>query len=418
MKPGDPNRSNKSTHQQLVESLLDEVKRQRDWSFNWQARNALASIGTSAVPRLIEALKDEDGYVREVAANALGKIGDKKAIEPLVCAMRYRDGQVYQDGEDCEARTTAATALGEIGDRSVVGPLVQTLGDTLRNDGTLSGYIIKVLDSLGELQQAAPLLRESVESSLKDDATLAWHIIDALGKLRDSRVVPLLIKILDHADIDVHKSARSALVQIGQPAVPALIEVLLDKNIKWRASAANALKKIGDQRAFEPFINVLKDRSADEYVRWEAAQALGKSGSGETLELLVNTLADKQEPELVRRGAATGLGLSGDNRAYEPLIEALADAGTGLRWDLTQALGDLGDSRAVELLVSLLQDENWQVREKAAEALGKTGDERIIPVLFWVVENDSETIPAFSDRVKTAAAAAIDLIRKRQGPTG
>jgi HEAT repeat protein len=38
------------------------------------------------VPALIEALKDEDEWVREAAAQALQKIGDKSALTPLVRA--------------------------------------------------------------------------------------------------------------------------------------------------------------------------------------------------------------------------------------------------------------------------------------------------------------------------------------------
>lgn len=59
-----------------------------DFSFRSAAEEALGMIGDEkAVPDLIEALKDEDVSVRRHAAGALGKIGDERAIKPLLNAM-------------------------------------------------------------------------------------------------------------------------------------------------------------------------------------------------------------------------------------------------------------------------------------------------------------------------------------------
>jgi HEAT repeat protein len=54
-----------------------------------QAAEALAKIGDKrAVPALIAALKDEDEQVRNQAAEALAKIGDKRAVPALKAAYR------------------------------------------------------------------------------------------------------------------------------------------------------------------------------------------------------------------------------------------------------------------------------------------------------------------------------------------
>jgi len=167
--------------QKEVERLLSEVKLQRDWTFSWKTADELASVGAAAIPRLIEALGNEDGYVREVAANALGKIGDRRAVGPLIQAMQYRDDRVYEDDEDCEARVKAATALGCIADPGSVEPLIETL-----------------------------------KYSLEKDITLSWYVIGALGMLGDRRAIPILESISDHADIDVRKSVKGALNKLTQ----------------------------------------------------------------------------------------------------------------------------------------------------------------------------------------------------------
>ncbi|MFN3699646.1 MAG: HEAT repeat domain-containing protein, partial [Dictyoglomus sp.] len=60
------------------------------------AAKALGEIKDKrAVEPLISALKDEDWYVREAAAYALGEIGDSRAVEPLISALKDKD-EIFQ----------------------------------------------------------------------------------------------------------------------------------------------------------------------------------------------------------------------------------------------------------------------------------------------------------------------------------
>lgn len=210
------------------------VVKSHDWSTNRRVADELAKIGQSAVPRLIEALNDKDGYVRDVAAKALGKIGDGRAVEPLIHAMQYRDEQVYEDDEDSEARASAAIALGRIGDTRAFEPLAKAVSD--------------------------------------DDLQLSWYAIEALGMIGDPRAISILIDSLEHPDFDRRRSARAALVKFGKEAVLPLISILKDKNRRWRIFAIDALGKIGDTRAIGSLRELLKDQ--DEHVHHYAAEAI------------------------------------------------------------------------------------------------------------------------------------------------
>ncbi|QGZ89547.1 HEAT repeat domain-containing protein [Microcystis aeruginosa] len=77
-------------------------------------------IGSPSVAPLIIALRNENAFGREGAARALGKIGDKGAIEPLIAALK---------DEKPGVREGAAKALGEMGDRRAIEPLIAILGD-------------------------------------------------------------------------------------------------------------------------------------------------------------------------------------------------------------------------------------------------------------------------------------------------
>ena len=71
-----------------------QMLNEEDPSRRWKAAEALARLGDEqAVEPLIIALSDEDWRVRQKAAWALGQIGDQRAIVPLRRAlMNEREG--------------------------------------------------------------------------------------------------------------------------------------------------------------------------------------------------------------------------------------------------------------------------------------------------------------------------------------
>jgi HEAT repeat protein len=78
-----------------VEPLIAALRDSHDWEVYMceMSAGALVEIGAPAVKPLIAALKDEDVLVRWTAAGALGKIGDKRAVVPLVSALDDRGVQ-------------------------------------------------------------------------------------------------------------------------------------------------------------------------------------------------------------------------------------------------------------------------------------------------------------------------------------
>ncbi|GAH76877.1 unnamed protein product, partial [marine sediment metagenome] len=92
-----------------------------DKNIRREAASALGKIGDkSAIEPLTKALDDEDKNIRREAASALGKIGDKSAIECLIKALK---------DEDKNVRREVVSALGKIGDKSAIEPLVEALND-------------------------------------------------------------------------------------------------------------------------------------------------------------------------------------------------------------------------------------------------------------------------------------------------
>ncbi len=103
-------------------SVLIHFLKDEDWYVRSNAAEALGEIGDArAVEPLIQALLgDESEGVRGEAAGALGHIGDARAVEPLIQALK---------DEDWWVRKEAAWALGKIGDERAIEPLTQALND-------------------------------------------------------------------------------------------------------------------------------------------------------------------------------------------------------------------------------------------------------------------------------------------------
>jgi HEAT repeat protein len=88
--------------------LEEDVRNLQDGSNpnRWKCTEALDTLGKPVVDYLIHALKDPNKWVRYVAADALGNIGDPCSVEHLIEAMKDRDQDV---------RFAVTGALGKVG---------------------------------------------------------------------------------------------------------------------------------------------------------------------------------------------------------------------------------------------------------------------------------------------------------------
>jgi HEAT repeat protein len=288
-------------------------------------------LGKRAFKPLLVALKDHDQEVRWKAVEALGKLGDRRAFEPLVLLLKERhvtnllplprrDGRPARSSftiEDEKLRYQAAKALGDLGDNRAVKPLSVALKD---QDSVLRFTAAEALGNLGNVGAVKPLIR-----TLKDpESVVRGYAVEALGKLRDVGAVEPLILALKDSDAGVRKAAGDALVKLGNvSAVEPLILALKDPSESVRASAAEGLGELRDIRAIGPLSIALEDQ--DRVVRWKAVGAISKLGDENTVEPLMSAL--KNSDEHVRELATERLnqigmllGDHGDVRAVKPLI--------------------------------------------------------------------------------------------------
>jgi len=242
--------------------------------------------------------KDEYRHVAQAAAEALGKIGDVRAIEPLIAALKDIDSSV------CEA---AAKSLGKIGDVRAIEPLIAAL--EVRH---LDVEACVALRAIG-----APAVEPLITALKHNNDHVRILVVSALRGIRDARAVEPLIAALKDTSFMVCEQAALALEHIGDVrAVEPLIAALKESSrairddvqnqrscgddvifSRWKLplnAAAEALVTLGDFRAIEPLFAVLDD--LDDKVQ-AGARALRQSSDVNAIETHQATLEQLNQAE-------------------------------------------------------------------------------------------------------------------------
>ena len=328
-----------------------------------QAEDALISIGLPAVNHLIRALKSKDCRIRRRAAGALGCIGEYGNIKDKEVEDRVVEAlcEALHD-EDSDIREQAAKALGKIGNGKAVDSLIQALKDPTPEVRYAAKWALEYID--------APASK--FVHALKDEDRLVRRTAAfAIAERGDSLANKLLFKILRNGNRDERVRAARALGKTGDlRAVEVLISLLNEKDRVISEAAVEALGELGDPRAIKPLLDILRNEIHQTGPSSNVAKALGKLKSEEALDFLLQKLKDKDSSTKCR--AAYRLGQLGDARAVEPLIQALQDESHHVRACAAKALGLIGSPRAIEPLLQALRDHS-QVRKAAAYALQGLG---------------------------------------------
>jgi len=322
-----------------------------------------------------------------VAGQALGNIGDARAVPPLVELIT--DERVYGRGYGrgyCPA--LVVKALGQIGGTSAIDPLITVLADI---DVELRIIAVEALGRSADARAVKPLFA---------------LLVDLHNEVR--KVAAVALANLQHPEwINWIKGDDDDMIRLGSSGHPnacdLLIAVLAVEFHPLRQGAAEMLGKLRDVRAVEPLTRALTAKSAD--VRSRAAEALGQLGDARAVEPLIRVLEDYEDQ--VRRNAAVALGQIGDFRAVEPLIGRLILHGD-CRHAIGNALVKLG-AVAVEPLMAVLIDKRFNYWGPACvvETLGKLGDTRAVEILIQTLANSNES-------VREKAATALTQLGQTQ----
>jgi HEAT repeat protein len=202
---------------------LIRLLKDRDYTTQWKAAEALGTMGDVSLGHLTNALRDPDRDVRLGAIEALGQLREPSAVPALI--------HVLGTDRNTEIRWAAALALGEIGDQESVPSLVREQRDP---DKYVRYGAAIALDRLGWVAQDP------------DDRT--WYLIA--------------------------RQDWSQLKKEPEISTKALIRATRDRDTRVRTEAVETLGDHADPLACEAIEPVLKDR--DSGVLWKAVTSFQK----------------------------------------------------------------------------------------------------------------------------------------------
>ena len=226
--------------QLTVETAIANLNQKEDLGARYYAAWWLGKFRVKeeeAIAALLTALEDEQdrapdgGYpLRRNAARALGKLGDKRAVQPLTRCLKFPDYYV---------REAAAQALEILDDRSCVTALVELLAGGVEAATRVPGKphlvqpyeaIIEALGTLGatEAIEAIEPFTQHPTEKVKYAAARAMYQLT-----KDEQYGEMLVRALEGEDLQLRRSALMDLGAVGYlKAGQAIADTLAENSMK------------------------------------------------------------------------------------------------------------------------------------------------------------------------------------------
>lgn len=202
-----------------------------------------------------------DPILVTIAIEALGEIGDIKAVQPLIDLLN-------NSGEN----KTVVKALGKLGDFRTADALICHIEKLKSLDDTYiylhKNYLLEVANALCVLGDHRAV--EYYYPLLGDDDSLQ-NILKSMLKFRNEKTDQLLLeygrKLLNSIKNSKAKTPQNlltsntvnSLIMIGDIIFEDLLSLLESPNREMKYLAVNVLGKFGDNRAVAPLDRLLKD---------------------------------------------------------------------------------------------------------------------------------------------------------------
>ncbi|MBI3181423.1 MAG: HEAT repeat domain-containing protein [Myxococcales bacterium] len=400
-------------------------------AMNKEIASALGAIGDpKAEPTLLKLLKVKDNYTKIEAINALGALKAKVAVEPLI-AVATDEGEPFISKK-------AVQALGEIGDPKAVPALVKMMFKERRGisfymessfalyqigqpsadallpvikgeDKELFGWakenniiepalFAKSAQVLGDLHEARAekslLQRLGFDSEYLDiKLFVRMRMADALGRMRSKEAAKALAGMLEEEEATARLEYIRALTRIGgREAVPALLKSAAKGSWDAREPSIIGVAMLGDEREIAAFDKLIKEEEA--LTAAECKENPDYQGCDKPAELAKKHI-EAIEGHKKRLSAAQACK---DSACW---AKKLDDPEAGVRERAAFEVGRSGNAELVEALTSRLAEKNLDTRLA------------IIQATDWLVHDSKDA----GKRAQAAVSKLDEQIAQEKGKT-
>jgi HEAT repeat protein len=237
---------------------LIKLQRNKSYSIKTEATNALIDLGKLAVGPLLKALEKAKIHEDKII-EVLGRIGDKRAVEPLIERLPYSRSHTQEQ---------IIKVLIELKDERAIKPLV----DILKKSDDFEIERISAL-ALAKFKWKPTSEEEKV---FYYSAKQEWDKLEDFGELAAGHLIRILKKTnliyKEKEKTKIRNKIVYTLAKIGQPAVDPIYITLRSSYFKYKPIDTHikfllkALSEIKDDKAVKSFNKIVDDISINREV--------------------------------------------------------------------------------------------------------------------------------------------------------
>ena len=290
-----------------IQSVIDErnIRTLKDYK---EALSEFTKHDSKVTFRTIELIGIKIG-----AVNALGNLGDVRAVQPLATILESEGSTLRQPAAEALERLVALSQLNTLFQQFQQANLDELPADQLNPRQRESAEILGLLTSDLENNrvtlndpfgtqfrhrsqalykkitdgQMVELARKYIKREVEPNQEIRRACISILGHLRPTSAIEDLIAVMeDSMEVSgIHFKAGLALSQIGEDSVDALIAAFDRGDASVKDIAASALGNIGGNKARNTLINALNTID-NPTIKLTLADAVAKVGRAPSIEAL------------------------------------------------------------------------------------------------------------------------------------
>ena len=384
--------------------------------------DALGEIGNvKAVTMLIKRLDESPAALRNKICKAVVRILGGKSLALLSAHEREKFGDYLLaalSDEDTEIQDAAMHGLAYVGgDKASKAVLGVAAGLDADRDQDRLDLAITSLAQLG-LSKA---LEDALRSGSHDEAMIA---VETLSRIGGSVVATLMMDAFWQRDRDVQRGLAQALIKTGGPeavdffldvlgrhadgtvlkgalsflgekmhvakAVDPIFGMLSHPYDDVKEAALEACVALGDENMAKRFKAMAK--SEEPLERLMAIYALGKIDAQANLEEIKAALED-EIPD-IRKVALEAVAhlCDPDHEGLQLLVSRLSDESREVRLAVVEQIGNCSMTEGTAYLVQALNDPDDWVRIRAMEALGVRMDKGAVPTLVGLLDSPNKLV--------------------------
>ena len=368
------------------------------------AAEALGEVGSPAAIDALVAVFEKIEDARPQALEALGKIGDTRALEHLYRFIKTDDPIIQYAGIE---------AIGKIGNSSSMTVLSKYLNN---EDESVSELALTAIINIsnrteGNIDFDLPLDKFSkfLFNGVKEkDPEITDFTISSLKTWFGHDVIYNLIDVLDAVDEENQKLIIEILGQVGGTASTMLINKFSESSVETKKIILEIIKQFIDENIAGKLLDFVDDE--DPIIRQKLAHMIGFSNLSEALPVLKKMTED--EVGHVRSAAYAALGWLCTEDEVDFFVKGLDDQYQDVREAAAGAMIIIGTEAIVKKFRDLLFDENVEKQRISALSLGMIGDSSVVEPLIEAINHPDEKIrrSAISSLARIGDEKAIESI--------